>query len=624
MNSLALKIIFGYVIILLISLAAATVSILAFRSLGASVGKLYRENYQSVLAAENMVKSLQRQENAQLAIISGDAELGSLLEKEQRTLFQDWYRRGLESIALPSEPRILDSIKLEYGRFLALSDTLSAYSRRNAPLSMLKNYHFMVLRPQQETLQELCFRLLEVNHNAILHADVQSRRRAADATLVLILATLIAGVLSIIAAVYVVRSVVGPLADLTGTARKIGEGDLSHTIDVRTMDELGTLAREFNRMTERLREYEQLNVRKLIAEKKKSESIVRSISDPVLVVDASSSIVLMNDAARSVLPSVRDAGLDADINIDALPPVLGGSLAPLIDARTAVNEDDMDVIELASSTRTRYYRPRRTAVTDARGAVTEVIVLLQDVTPFRELDKLKSEFIAAVSHELRTPLTSLNMSIDILRRGVLGPTNSRQQELLASTKEDCARLISLVNDLLRLSTLEAGTEPLRFADISVAQVANAAVQSFVVPAAEHGVALVNDIPEQLPLVRADAERLAWVFSNLISNALRFTQASGSILLTAFAREGDIVCTVADTGIGIAAEDQERIFDAFVQIDPAAHGASGSVGLGLAVARRIVEAHGGRIHVESEPGRGSSFIFSLPQADAYAATNTPAR
>lgn len=613
MYSLKLKIILGYVIILLISLTAGIIAMITFRTLGTSIGKIYHENYQSVLAAENMVKSLQRQENAQLAMISGDVDLGSLLEKEQRELFLTWYERGIASIALPSEPRILDSIKHEYQRFLQLSDTLTALNQRRAPVSLQKNYHFMVLRPQQEKVQELCFELLEVNHNAILLADARARAQASDATLVLLAASIFAGMLSVIAAVYFIRGIVRPLAELTSSVRSIGEGDLSHTIQVRTKDEIGVLGQEFNRMTEQLREYERMNVQKLILEKKKSESIVRSISDPVIVLDNDSNVVLMNDAALSAL-SMREApASDTPMATEQLIEKMKDVLAEVIHPDYSGDADATEVIEVKSESRTRYFRPRRTVISDREGEATEVILLMQDVTPFRELDKLKSEFIAAVSHELRTPLTSMNMSIDILLRNVLGPTNERQQDLLVSTKEDCARLIMLVNDLLKLSKLETGAEPLQFAEVSIYPLAQAAAQSFSIPASEYDITLVNEISPDVPIVNADAERLTWVFTNLISNALRFTPQGGTIRLSSEIRGADLLCLVSDTGIGISSEHLDRIFDAFVQINPDGVSASGSVGLGLSIAKRIVEAHGGRIWAESSPGEGSRFWFSLPLA-----------
>jgi two-component system, NtrC family, sensor histidine kinase KinB len=260
---------------------------------------------------------------------------------------------------------------------------------------------------------------------------------------------------------------------------------------------------------------------------------------------------------------------------------------------------------------TLYFRPRQAQIVDEQGTVQGVVTLLQDVTRFKDLDRMKSEFIATVSHELRTPLTSLSMGIDILSQGVVGAVNQRQRELLVAAKDDSERLRKLVKGLLDLSKLESGKYEMKKELVDFRRLVAEAVRPLRLPFEEKQIQLEFDVPERLPALFADPHQLIWVVTNLLSNALRFTDPGGSVQLTAKEEEDRLLVTVSDTGHGIPREHQEIVFDKFVQVKSPTDTTPGSVGLGLAIAREVVEAHGGRIWLESTVGVGSTFFFTLP-------------
>ena len=230
---------------------------------------------------------------------------------------------------------------------------------------------------------------------------------------------------------------------------------MNQKIDVNTDDEIGELSREFNKMTERLRTYEQMNIHQLIAEKKKSETIVESIADPVIVTDEHGTLVLMNQAAATVF-DVHGS----DWQGKSLREVVGNqSWAEMLEPGGTQRFELEHRDPLFAFTRNNlmlYFRPRQAQIVDEQGKIQGVVTLLQDVTRFKDLDRMKSEFIATVSHELRTPLTSLSMGIDILSQEVVGSVNQRQKELLVAAKDDSERLRKLVKELLDLSKLESG------------------------------------------------------------------------------------------------------------------------------------------------------------------------
>jgi NtrC-family two-component system sensor histidine kinase KinB len=318
----------------------------------------------------------------------------------------------------------------------------------------------------------------------------------------------------------------------------------------------------------------------------------------------------MNEAARRLLgqPSDGDSWVgrpltDAAVALSALagPTGDGAPADPLAEAAEA------DLLELPLAGALRVYRPRRTAVPTADGAYT--ITLLEDVTPFRDLDRARRDFLAAVSHELRTPLTSMGVALDLLLRELVGPLSADQRDLVETAKADQGRLKELVAGLIDLARLEAGAAPPAATPLELRPLLADALAAFRLPASQRGVELELDAPEKLPSVQGDVRQLAWVASNLIGNALRHSPDAGHVVVRARAQAGAVTVTVEDDGPGVPADAAESIFEPFVQGGGPTR--PGGVGLGLAIARRVVRAHGGRIWAESRP-TGGFFAFTLPR------------
>jgi len=238
-----------------------------------------------------------------------------------------------------------------------------------------------------------------------------------------------------------------------------------------------------------------------------------------------------------------------------------------------------------------------------------VILLLRDVTTLKELDRMKSEFIMMASHELRTPMTSIGMSIGLLMETTKGKLTDKEQQLLSVAYEEIQRLKSLVNDLLDLSKIEAGKIDIEFDRVPISALIEKSIMVLKSQADGKSVSLTSELLGNIPDVRADANKITWVLTNLISNALRYVDKGGHILMFAEQLGNYIHISVSDDGEGIPYEYQSKIFDKFVQIKTDRN--SGSSGLGLAICKEIVRAHGGTIWVESTPGKGTTFTFTLP-------------
>jgi NtrC-family two-component system sensor histidine kinase KinB len=241
--------------------------------------------------------------------------------------------------------------------------------------------------------------------------------------------------------------------------------------------------------------------------------------------------------------------------------------------------------------------------------VVSIVLLLRDVTRLKELDRLKSEFVMTASHELRTPLTGMEMSVELLRESATAKLDEKERRLLGAAREEILRLKALVNDLLDISKIEAGRMEMDFDRAVVEGLLEKVVAVLKNQADEKGIELSAKAQPGLPPVRADVNKITWVLTNLVSNALRYTEPGGWIRLHAERVGPQLHLSVADNGEGIPYEYQSRVFDKFVQVR--GQRATGGSGLGLAICKEIVRAHGGTIWVDSTPGKGSTFTFTLP-------------
>jgi two-component system, NtrC family, sensor histidine kinase KinB len=292
-------------------------------------------------------------------------------------------------------------------------------------------------------------------------------------------------------------------------------------------------------------------------------------------------------------------------------PRIAQSVADVLRSQVpAASEDAAAVLPWAVDGARRAFRIRSTPMTDADGRLVGVVTLLEDVTHLSEVSRVKSEFIAAASHELRTPLTSVQMGIHLLLEGTAGTLDERQQEILQVCREDTARLDRLMRELLDLSKIESGAVTPQLVATRPSTLIAQAVDPLRLQVEARGIALAVDASPDLPQVSVDRSQIERVIANLVTNAMRATPAGGAITVAAAPRGDEIAIAVTDTGAGIPRDYLAGIFEPFVQVP---HAAGGGGGLGLTISRRIVEGHGGRLTVQSEPGRGSTFTFTVRMA-----------
>jgi signal transduction histidine kinase len=293
-----------------------------------------------------------------------------------------------------------------------------------------------------------------------------------------------------------------------------------------------------------------------------------------------------------------------------LAGVIGAAIALVIARWVArgMTQPLRDMAQAAHRMETGDYSQR--VKTESRDEVGELAVAFNRMSSELEnLERLRRDLVANVSHELKTPISALRAHLENLLDGVEVPDPETLQVMLAQSE----RLGRLVDQLLELSRLESGDVPLERRHVELAPLVTEVLSEIEVARPDRGVRLAEAVPEDLPPVFADRERVHQVLFNLLDNAVRFTPAGGRVTVSASRHNGSVDVAVADTGPGIAAEDLPRVFERFFRVDESRSRDDGGTGIGLAIARSVVEAHGGRIWAESEPGRGTTFTFELPTA-----------
>jgi PAS domain S-box-containing protein len=603
-STLRAKVAAGFTVMVIINVVVSVWSIYNFNQLTQTITTMIRQNYLNVIAAQNMLVSLERDNSAQLTMLNGMIDTGYEQFQDNRRNFFTWFKQARESNISQLGANTLAEINKSYANYTKATDTLKMILETRDHISA-QNYHYDNIMPLFNQIKEGCFQLLDMNHNAMVETDAKANYISNRATLAVLGAALLAIVLSIVASWQFSQYILEPAEKLTDTVRKIGRGYLDVRADINSNDEIGELANEFNRMAERLMKYEEINIEKLISEKKKSEAIVSTISDPIVVADKDGKIVLMNQLAEAVFDISEDASIGKDFDDVVRNNTLNKYVAEYLRGRSSTNIPPY--FELRINGEDRYFRIKLNSSWDSSGKVMGVILILQDVTQFKELDKMKSEFMARVSHEFRTPLTSINMTFDILKDEHLGHVNKKQRELLVAAKQDAERLTKLVRELLELSRLESGKIQLKEDRVDTKSLVDFSIQPVLLQFKDKNVELITNVDAGIPEFVADFQQLSWVVSNLVTNALRFTESGGNVTIDATTNEEDLIVSVRDTGCGIEPEEIEKVFDRFVQLQDS----PGSVGLGLSIAKEIVELYGGRISVDSRVGVGTIFTFSLP-------------
>ena len=616
LRSLRSRLLLGIAPLFGIMVALGLWAVVMFYRLGGNIDVILRENYKSVLAAQTMKEAIERMDSALLFAIGGQEQRARDQFREYRPIFEKNLAIEQGNITLPGEQQLADDLTSLFHRYIEQNDRYFALAPTD--VEGRTRFYFSEMLPTFSRIKDRADDVLNLNQRNMEEMDLRARTAAASAVRWMTLALVGAAVIAALIALVLSRSILVPIRAVTHGARAMARGDLEQVVPVLSRDELGELADAFNAMARRIREFQQAGTARLLRAQKTAQATIDSFPDPVIVVDPAGAVERANPSARRLL---------------GVPAVIGETTpwkppGPLVSRLSDVLHGDADylptsfdhTIGVRENGHEHHLLPRILAIRDASDGMLGAAVVLTDVTRFRLMDQLKSDMVSTVSHELKTPLTSIQMAIHLLLEEVVGPITPKQAELLLAARQDSDRLLAMVNDLLDLARIEQGRVQLDLRPIPVGQLVQGALMRFEERAEDAGIKLKASVPGGLPPVFADEDRVSHVFDNLLANALAHTDRGGRVTVSAELDQRAIRFSVADTGEGIAAEHLPHIFGRFYRVpgSRAPHG----VGLGLAITREIVEAHGGQVDVTSRVREGTTFTFTLPTpADAERAGET---
>jgi two-component system phosphate regulon sensor histidine kinase PhoR len=417
-------------------------------------------------------------------------------------------------------------------------------------------------------------------------------------TRTIIAATVIIATLTVLAAWLIARTMTRPIRELTKASKSIATGQLGQKITLARNDEIGQLALAFNEMSANLK----TTVDTLSTEKNKLNSILANMADGVIMTDTDGDIIMANQAAGRLLGFKEE-------NISGKPAI------------EVVHDHEIDeILKQCLSTGREYTIQFESGITRRflraiavplrnQGRLSGVLLLLQDLTELRNLQTMRRELVGNISHELRTPITGIKAMVETLQNGAIDDKQVAK-DFLYRIESEADRLAQMVAELTQLSRIESGQAELKMESVSLNALADEVLAEMKPLAEKQQVTLSKHLSPDLPLVKADRDRIRQTIVNLVHNAIKFNKPNGSVTVATSYDNKSVSLSVADTGIGIPEDDLPHVFERFYKADKARTG--GGSGLGLAIAKHTIQAHGGDIRVQSEEGRGSTFTFTLPR------------
>lgn len=591
-------------ILLLIAVFIGILSIDRFNRLGKSIDVILRENYRSVIACQQMNEALERIDSGLLFIQSGYENDGRVLVEKNIQNFNNALNAELNNLTLPDEPKEAYKLKSLFTRY---SQEIPLMKEGPEQVTALKAAYFKTLFPLFHEIKETTGNILHMNQQNMNDANNRARRQAARARRDMVLFLGIAFFLTTGFLVFSNRWILKPIQRLIRSAYEITNGNLNLVIKVDTQDEIGHLSEAFNAMIAYLRLLKRSDDSRIERIQRSTQEAFRNLPQAIAIIDPDGTIELSTHSARS------DFGLAPGSKISEIPPIPSPWLSNIFsmaikNKKMSSQEFEGEIIQHFINNQEKFFQPKAFLILDSRGETNGIIVSLEDVTLKRADDEVKKDLYSTVSHQLKTPLTSIRMVLHLLLEEKIGSLNEKQADLLVSARDESERIFTIIEDLLDISRIESGNIKMNMLSLSPYELIHEIISTFERDAQDKRIMIETDIPEDLPNVAADPSRIYHAIGNLISNAVKYTPAGGNITVTLTADADNVHFYVSDNGPGIPKEYQSKIFRKFFRI-PGRNTESGE-GLGLAIAKEIINAHQGEISFQSTEGKGTTFHFTL--------------
>ncbi|TDE53800.1 ATP-binding protein [Flavobacterium sp. GT3P67] len=519
----------------------------------------------------------------------------------------------------------LDEINVDEEKAIVVFETnlknqianITEIGEDKATYNLQKSFDFLKKNRTDETIKNQIrqdvFEIMKLNMIAIKEKSDIATHTAETANLWIAVTGTLCFLIAFNLLVNLPNNIANPIKELTASIKEIANKNYSERVHFMTHNEYGDLAKSFNSMAQKLEEYSNSNLHKLSFEKKRLETLINNMHDPIIGLDNEGLILFANDEALKIM------GLKSEEAIGKLASTLAltNDLMKSLIINNLSNDSNTSgqkslPMKIFADGKESYFEKETVTITikptgEDQTIIIGDVIILRNITVFKELDFAKTNFIATVSHELKTPIASIKMSLQLLEKPETGSINTDQKQLIDGINEDSQRLLKITGELLELSQLETGNIQLNIEKSNPYEIVNYAIEAIKVQAEQKQIELQIEMEHNLPEVKADSEKTAWVLINFLTNAIRYSSENSSITVQLKKENNQIAFQVIDTGKGIDSRYKTKIFDKYFQI-PGSH--KSGTGLGLAISKEFIEAQGGTIGIESELGLGSTFYFKL--------------
>jgi NtrC-family two-component system sensor histidine kinase KinB len=495
-------------------------------------------------------------------------------------------------------------------------NNITEIGENEATIEVRNNFEDYKLNKNDSTLageiRKEIFKLMDLNMQAIQRKSEVANATASKAVLWIGITGTLCFIIAFILLVNLPSNIANPIKELTESIKQIAAKNYSERVHFESHSEFGQLAKSFNTMAEKLEEYNNSNLAKLMMEKKRIETLINNMQDPVIGLDENLEVIFANEVAVKIIGLSQTDIIGHHAQELAVKNDLVRTLIQDLMTAEVENSTKPKPIKIYADNKEGYFE-RETlhiSITPTGEQVKLLIghvIILRNVTEYKELDFAKTNFIATVSHEFKTPISSIKMSLQLLQNEQIGNLNDEQKNLVDSIKDDANRLLKITGELLNMTQVESGNIQLSILPSDPKEILLYAVNATKTQAEQKQIQLEINCPEKVSKIQADNEKTTWVLINLITNAIRYSYDNSIIFLTIQETANNILFSVKDTGQGISPQYKDKIFDRYFRVPGTK---KEGTGLGLAISKEFIEAQGGQITVDSEFGAGSTFTLTL--------------
>jgi PAS domain S-box-containing protein len=579
------------------------------RSLGNETDKILKDNYKSVRIADNLTHALRELSEVEFrgqlhqSYVLDTANLARALETFQQNL-----KLEENNITETGEKEVVTRLRKDYNDFVIL---LKEYPQRTLGAAYMERS----ILPALDKLQHLVDIIREINMQAIERKSIKAQATAKQVYMSISVVGCICFLFTLVFIVNFPGYVANPIQKLTDSIREIANKNYSERLFFKSKDEFGEVATAFNEMAQKLNDYESTNLSQILFQKKRIETIINTMKDPIIGLDEHKQILFVNNEAIKLLglsPSrligrhIVDASSD-NMLLKAIFDEMQGLWEQQIEI------DSNPIIHQVNGKSYYFNKEILEVITNNQDGLSIVgyVIILKNITKYKELDMAKTNFLATVTHEFKTPISSIQLSLKLLEDSRVGTVNEEQRRLIEHIQEDSRRLNRITAELLDLAQIESGHISMQSEEVDSSEIVDYAVQSLEVSAESKNIKMVCNIGANLPRVMCDFEKTAWVVINILSNAIRFSSENSRIEIRVVDVGAFIEFSVRDFGTGFDLQYKDKIFDRFFRVPGNTY--TSSTGLGLAICKEFIHAQNGDIRVDSQLGEGTCFSFTLPKA-----------